>query len=248
MPSPWRPPGLAQFQELGVEFNVDGQVLQETSEAWTPCHRIIASEYASENLFDRLVLDRPYPEQANEADTLRDIADLTNPHVLAEHGQIELIPAEDRTYVRGAGLIMAAFACPSPPSRFSDGSEGTYYAARSLDTAIAETRYHADQYMLGSGPCVTEKTVIEADLNGTFLDVRSGLPAPPDVYNLDDYRAGQTLGRIVRHLRGFGILYDSVRHDGGECVAVMRPPVLRDAVPVRTLQYVWDGTHITAVR
>lgn len=248
MPSPWRPPGLTELQELRLEFNVDGHALEQTHETWTHSQRIVASEYASENLFDRLVVDRPYREQANDADTLRDIADLTNLHVLAEQGQIELVPPEDRIYGRGVGLIMAAFAFPSSPSRFSDGSAGTYYAAHSLETAIAETRYHADRYMLGSGPCVTEKTVIEADLNGTFLDVRSKLPAPPDIYNPNDYSAGQALGRIVRHLRGFGILYDSVRYNAGECVAVMRPPVLRDAAAVRTLQYIWDGTRIAEVR
>jgi hypothetical protein len=31
-------------------------------------------------------------------------------------------------------------------------------------------------------------------------------------------------------------------------VAVMRPPVLRRATAVQTLQYVWDGTRITGVR
>ena len=83
---------------------------------------------------------------------------------------------------------------------------------------------------------------------GTFLDVRAPRPAPAGIYDPVDYTAGQALGIIVRTLRGFGILYDSVRRRGGECVAVMRPPVLRGAVAVQTLQFVWDGTTVTDVR
>ncbi|MEP6730676.1 MAG: RES family NAD+ phosphorylase [bacterium] len=162
-------------------------------------------------------------------------------------GRIELILPQDRVYGQGTGFIMVAFAYPGAASRFSDGSAGTYYAAHSVATAIAETRYHAELYLRGSDPCVTEKIVIEADLDGTFLDVRRPRPAPPGIYDPVDYRVGQALGDVVRQMLGFGILYDSVRDPDGVCVAVTRPPVLRHAVAVRTLQYVWDGTRVTHV-
>ena len=48
---------------------------------WRPSYRVITSEYAGENIFDRLTNDLPYTEQADEAETLREIADLTNPQV-----------------------------------------------------------------------------------------------------------------------------------------------------------------------
>jgi hypothetical protein len=63
-----------------------------------------------------------------------------------------------------------------------------------------------------------------------------------------DHTAGQALGSVVRQLQGYGILYDSVRHREGECVAVMRPPVLHRAMAAQTLQYVWDGTRVVDVR
>jgi hypothetical protein len=247
-PRPWRPPGLSQLAALQIQLDVDGGALEESAEAWTPCYRIIASEYAHENLFDRITDDLAYAKQEEEADALREIADLTNAHVLAEMGRIELVLPQDRIYGPGAGLIMAAFAYPTAASRFSDGSAGTYYAGQSIVTAIAETRYHADHYLRGSGPCVTEKTVIEADLDGTFLDVRRPRPAPAGIYDQADYRAGQALGAVVRQMLGFGILYDSVRDRGGACVAVTRPPVLRQATAVQTLQYAWDGSKVTEVR
>jgi hypothetical protein len=245
---PWRPPGLSQLAALNIQLDINGNPLEETAGVWAPSIRIIASEYAGENVFDRLTNALPSTEQADAAETLREIADLTNSQVLAEMGRIELVAPQDRIYGQGTGLVMAAFAYPGAISRFSDGSAGTYYAARSIETAIAETRYHADQYLRGSGPCITEKTVLEADVDGTFLDVRRPRPAPPGVYDPSDYQAGQSLGALVRQLAGFGILYDSVRDKDGECVAVTRPPVLHNAVAVRTLQYVWDGTQVREVR
>lgn len=244
--SPWRPPGLSQLAALQIDLDVDGGTLKETRERWTPCHRVIASEYASENLFDRLTGHLTYTDQ--EADNLREVADLTNPYVLGERGRIELVLPQDHVHGSGAGLIVPAFTFPTVASRFSDGSAGTYYAARSLDSAVAETCYHATAYLRGSGPCVVDKTAVEANLDGVFLDMRHGRPAPPGIYDPADYRAAQALGAMVRQLLGFGIVYDSVRGPGGECVAVMRPPVLQHAAAVQTLQYMWDGNQITDVR
>ena len=44
-----------------------------------------------------------------------------------------------------------------------------------------------------------------------------------------------------------GIAYDSVRREGGECVAVFRPRCVGPARPVKQLIFRWDGSAITAV-
>ena len=223
--------------------------LEEERVTWTPSHRVIASEYAGIDLFDRLTSALGYSQRDDEARALRQIADLTNSHALHEAGRIELVRREDRIYGPGASLIMASFAWPSHPSRFSDGSSGgTYYAAFDLDTAIAETRYHAERALRGSGPCVTEKTVIHADLDGILVDIRAGRARPPGVYDPDDYRAGQMFGGLVRQLGGSGIVYDSVRRRTGECVGIFRPSALGNGRAVDTLRYHWDGTRIAEVR
>src|SRR5688500_10449690 len=182
--TPWIPPALAAVGGAPISVAVAGGALQAERIAWSPSSRIIASEYAGENLFDRLVDDE-------DLEDLRAIADLTNPHALAEMGAIELVRPEDRIYGPGAGLIMAAFAWPGRPSRFSDGERGTYYAALGEATAVAETVYHDEVFLAGAGPVVLDKTLIEADLAGTLVDVRRGRPAPPDVYDPTDYTAGQ---------------------------------------------------------
>jgi hypothetical protein len=243
--APWIPPALAGASPISLAMA--GGALEADRVAWSPSFRIIASEYAGENLFDRLA-------DEDDLEDLRGIADLTNPHALAEMGAIELVRPEDRIYGPGTGLIMATFAWPGRPSRFSDGERGTYYAALAEATAVAETVYHDEAFLAGAGPVVLEKTLIEAELDGTLVDLRRGRPAPPNVYHPADYTSGEAFGRIVRRLEGDGIVYDSVRHrdaggqPAGECAAVFRPPVLRNAVAARLLEYHWDGRRIARVR
>ncbi len=236
--SPWKPPGLSALGSLPIGLTVDsGGTLEEAHVRWAPSHHVITSEYAGENLFDRLVGEADLDDYRKELAEYREIADLTNGHVQSEAGLIDLVRPDDRIYGRGAGLIMAAFAFPGPPSRFSDGTAGTYYAAESRETAIAENVHHAERFLEGTDPCVIEKTLVHADLDATLVDVRSGHPAPPGLYHATDYAAGQAFGSVVRHLGGFGIVYDSVRRAGGECAAVFRPPAVENARPVQTILY-----------
>lgn len=248
--TPWVPPSLrpaagASAQPLHLLLAGVG-VIEAVDIHWTPCYRIIASEYAGENLFDRFAT-------AEEAEDLRAIADFSNAQVLHELRHIDLVPREDRIYGAGTSLILAAFAWPGRSSRFSDGTRGTYHAAASEDTAISETAYHDARFLAGAGPVVVEKALIEANLAGTLADVRTGRPAPPGVYDPSDYTAGQAFGGVIRKFEGDGILYDSVRHRDasgaplGECAAVFRPPLLSSAQVIRTVEYHWDGRRIAKV-
>jgi hypothetical protein len=238
MGSPWRPPELATLGPLGIGIAVvGGGEIQEAHVDWDPSHRVVASEYAGENLFDRIA-------DHDELEALQAIADLTNPHVLDQMGQIRLVPPEDRIYGAGAGLVMAAFVFPATPSRFTNGMYGVYYAALAEETAVRETIYHRKRFLAGTGPAVLEMSLLHAHLDARMVDLRRGLPCPNGIYHDDDYSAGQQFGAVVRRLREFGVLYSSVRDPGGECVAVFRPRALGNCRAVRTLEYHWDGMDI----
>jgi hypothetical protein len=144
---------------------------------------------------------------------------------------------------------MAAFTHLNPEgSRFSDGTYGVYYAAPTIDTAIAETRYHREKFLARTNedPIEVDMRTYLADLDANLHDIR-GREDLPDVYHSNNYAAGQALGRELKAFNSFGIAYDSVRHAGGECVGVFRPRVLSNCIQGPHFCYVWDGSRIVAV-
>ena len=145
---------------------------------------------------------------------------------------------------------MAAFTHLNPDgSRFSDGNYGVYYAGNTLETSIAETRYHREQFMLATDqpPMELDMRVYLTDLDAQLHDIRGLRDALPAIYAADDYSASQALGRRLRDQNSWGIAYDSVRYGGGECVGVFRPPALRNCHQERHLCYVWDGKRVNTI-
>ncbi len=209
---------------------------------WKPCYRLIPSQFPPIGVYDRV---------ADPADLAAVFAveNLTNPRLRQEAGDISIIPPEDRIAGPGTTPIMAAFTHLNPEgSRFSDGSYGVYYAGHTLATAIAETRYHRARFlaMTREDPIELDMRTYLADLDAELHDIR-GRDDLADVYDPDSYAAGQTLARSLKTKNSHGIAYDSVRHAGGTCVAVFRPPALSNCIQGPHFGYRWDGTQITTV-
>jgi hypothetical protein len=210
---------------------------------WRPCWRIIPSRFPPIQLFERVA----NPE---DLEAVLALESLTNDRVREEVGTLHLVPLQDRITGRGTGYIMAAFTHLNPAgSRFSDGTYGVFYAARILDTAIVETRYHREEFMRATAepPMELDMRVLLADVQQRLHDIRGMREALPAIYAVGDYTASQALGRQLRAQQSWGIVYDSVRHSGGECVGVFRPPAVRNCRQERHLCYVWDGERISRV-
>ena len=210
---------------------------------WQPCYRIIPSRFPPINLFERVAA----PE---DLDAVFELESLTNDRLRDEVGEIRLVPPAERVTGPGAGYIMAAFTHPHPAgARFSEGRQGAYYAARELPTAIAETAYHRRLFMLATSqpPMQLDMRVLEAALDGRLHDLRGVQQVRPDVYDPDDYAAGQRFARELRAAGSDGVVYHSVRRAGGQCAAVFRPRRLRDCRATRHLTYVWNGESIDVV-
>jgi hypothetical protein len=175
---------------------------------------------------------------------------LTNPRLRDEVGDLRLIAPEDRVSGPGASIIMAAFTHLNPEgSRFTDGAHGIFHAANDLDTAIAETKHDRERFMRATAQerMILDMRVYLVDLDGDLHDLRGRTAEYPLVYHNDNYAAGQHLGRMLRKAGSSGLAYDSVRHAGGECVAIFRPRLLSNARQERHLCYVWDGAKIASV-
>ena len=211
--------------------------------AWLPCWRIIPSRFPPIDLFERVA-------NATDLEAIVDLESLTNDRLREEVGALQLVPAQDRISGRGTSYIMAAFTHLNPAgSRFSNGTYGVFYTADTLDTAIAETRHHREQFMRATSepPMELDMRVLLADLDQQLPDIRGMHQSLPDVYAPDDYSASQALGKRLQAQDSWGIVYDSVRHSGGEGAAVFRPPALRNCRQERHLCYVWDGTRISSI-
>jgi RES domain-containing protein len=185
-----------------------------------------------------------------DLDAVFAIEALTNPRVRAEVGAIHALPPEERVTGAGAGYIMASFTHLSPTgARFSTSEFGAYYAARTLDTAIAETVYHRARFLAATRqPAMhIDMRVLHADVRGQLLDLRDQRDAHAALYSPTSYTASQLFAAEQRALGTLGVVYDSVRDPGGECVAVWRPRVLSNCKQASHLTYVWNGERIAEV-
>ena len=214
-----------------------------TQIVWKPCWRIIPSRFPPIALFERVT-------EPDDLEAIFELESLTNPRLRDEVGDIRLVPPEERISGPGTSIIMAAFTHLNPEgSRFSDGTYGVFYAANNLETAIAETKHHRERFMRATKQDHMEldMRVYVTDLNGELHDLRGQKATQPLVYHNDNYAAGQHLGKTLRKEGSNGIAYDSVRREGGECVAVFRPRLLSNGRQERHLCYVWDGNRVASV-
>jgi hypothetical protein len=85
------------------------------------------------------------------------------------------------------------------------------------------------------------------DLEQELPDIRGMRERLAAVYDPDSYHASQALGARLRAENAWGVVYDSVRHAGGECAAVFRTPALANCRQSLHLCYVWDGERISQV-
>ena len=188
--------------------------------------------------------------EPGDLDAVQAIESAFNPRLRAAAGDVSLVPRNQRVVGPGAGYIMAAFTHVSPDgSRFSDGTYGVFYAAQREATAIAETRYHREQFMRATNQPRAEldMRVLSVVVKASLHDLRGMRAVLPDVFRPDSYAASQLLGGVLRAGGSNGVAYDSVRHSAGACAGVFRPRLLSHCRERKYLRYVWDGARISDV-
>ena len=135
---------------------------------FTPCHRIVASRLPTIHLFERVA-------DPADWDALYKLESMTNPRIRNEVGELSLVPVADRVSGPNASVVMAPFTHLSPQgTRFTDGHFGAYYAAESIDTAIAETRFHRENFLRATSqpPMELEMRCYLADVACELHDLR----------------------------------------------------------------------------
>lgn len=207
---------------------------------WAPSYRLVPSRFPPVGLFDRVA--RP-----EDLEFVLAAEQLTNDRLRDEVGELRLVPAEDRITGPGTTPIMAAFTHLNPEgSRFSDGTYGVYYAAREMATAAAETAHHREIFLArtAEAPGEIDMRSYLADIRADLVELRRYGRRKPDLMHPDSYAASQAFARAQRAKGAGGIVYDSVRHAGGQCVAVFRPTLVAPCKQGPHICFIWNGKAI----
>jgi RES domain len=207
---------------------------------WSQAYRIVPSRFPPTGLFDRIA-------DPADLDAVFAIESMTNPRLREEASIMKLVPTDRRISGPGSTPVMAAFTHLNPEgSRFSDGTWGVFYAARNVITAVEETVYHRELFLAATAEpaCDMEMRCYRTSIDCKMHDIRGGWLEAHDPVS---YTSSVKLARELRTAGSNGIVYDSVRHEGGECLAAFYPDVVAPCVQAQHLIYRWDGKRIAKV-
>ena len=131
------------------------------------------------------------------------------------------------------------------PTRFSDGSFGVLYAGDRFEVALAETVFHHGRFMAATNEpagWTSHFRELVLTVDARLHDLR-GKPIDPA-----SYEETQAFGAKLRAAASDGVVYQSVRWPGGECVGLFYPDCARNPVQRRHLDYHWDGERVDLYR
>jgi hypothetical protein len=86
-----------------------------------------------------------------------------------------------------------------------------------------------------------------ADFSAPFHDLRRARRAFRDCLDPVSYVQSQQLAEQLLSEGSLGVVYPSVRHDGGTCVACFRPALVMNVRKARTYRFTWEGTPVPKV-
>jgi hypothetical protein len=186
------------------------------------------------------------PLTTNDAD-LQAIFELdaaTNDRLLAAQQLLPGIGLEELVFgVPHAAVINASFCHPHPlGSRFNGPQRGAWYAGFELDTSQAEVIFHKTVQLAEIGRFDDSVTYDDylADVSADFHDLRRDRRFRACL-DPDSYVASQALAEHLLAAESLGVVYPSVRHRGGTCVACFRPALVNNVRRGATYRFTWAG-------
>lgn len=190
----------------------------------------------------------PLADEKEEFAALAEIEGATSGRLIAEErGQSGLSAAELVHGVPHAKFINASFAYGKPRerTRFSPAGRGAWYSALTTETCIAEVGYHLTRALADAGDfdAVVEYGEMLASMAGVFVDLRP-MPDHPSLDPDPDsgYPEGNRIAAAARAEGHNGIIYPSVRHRGGTCIAALWPNVVQSVIQGAMYRMSWSGT------
>ena len=174
----------------------------------------------------------------------------TNDRLLAERQRLPGIGLEELVFaVPHAAVVNASFCHANPlGARFSGPDRGAWYAAAAIATSQAEVGFHKSVQMAEINRFEESVTYDDyvADFSASFHDLRRarGFRACLDPQS---YVESQKLAEQLLAAGSLGIVYPSVRHPGGTCLACFRPALVTNVRRGHTYRFTWSGGPEPAV-
>ncbi|MCX7353852.1 MAG: RES family NAD+ phosphorylase [Alphaproteobacteria bacterium] len=165
-----------------------------------------------------------------------------------DSGTAGIDPKELVFGVPHAAFINASFiyAKPREPGRFNSPARGAWYAGLLLETARREVVFHMRAFLAAAGDfnAIVDYAEMLASFAGQFVDLRGIDPAPACLHpdQAIGYPAGNALAAATRSEGLNGIIYPSVRHPGGTCVAALWPHAVQSVIQADVYRATWAGS------
>ncbi len=203
-------------------------------------HRLIPSKYlpAGDSVLTSIADDKAH------LDVIFDLDNATNDRLQAENDLLPGIGIHELVFaVPNYRIINAAFTHAHPRgSRFNGSDRGAWYAGFELETAQQEVAWHKSgeyaeiDYWNDS---ITYDDFL-ADFDGAFHDIR-GSAGYGACLAPDSYVAAQGLAAELLNAGSLGLVYPSVRYEGGTCIACFRPAIVGNVRRDRRYRFTWDS-------
>jgi hypothetical protein len=200
-------------------------------------HRLLPAKYSPH--FDS-VLTR-IADDDEQLQLIFELDNATNARLLAEENRSPGISQRELVFhVPNYHVINAAFTHSHPlGARFSTPERGAWYAAFELATAKAEVIFHKSIEFAEIDWKEREEIGYDdylADFTAAFHDLRG---VADEALSPTSYVRSQQLAVELLELGSLGIIYPSVRREGGTCIACFRPSVVANVRKSIRYRLIW---------
>ena len=205
-------------------------------------HRLVPSRYSpqGESVLTRIA----DPGDDAHLAAIFELDGATNDRLLAERGLLPGIGPEELVFAVPLATVINAAFCHAHPlgSRFAGADRGAWYAGFEIATSHAEVAFHKSVELAEIGWPDESITYddYQADFAGEFHDLRDGAGWTACL-SPTSYLASQALAARLLEAGALGVVYPSVRHDGGTCLACFRPALVGRVRRAGTWRFTWEG-------
>jgi RES domain-containing protein len=208
-------------------------------------HRLLPAKYSPnyDSVLTRIA-------DGEDLQLIFELDNATNARLQAEEGLSPDISARELViHVPHYHVINAAFTHANPlGARFSTPHRGAWYAAFELATAKAEVLFHKSVEFAEIDWKEREEIQYDdylADFTAPFHDLRG---IEDDALSPTSYVRSQQLAVELMELGSLGIVYPSVRREGGTCLACFRPAVVANVRKSTPYRLIWTPLQARMVR